>query len=133
MIALIDTNVLVRFLTGDKSPKYSKLYNFFNSLEKGEIQVELKLIILFQTIFVLQSFYKVPKGLIADRLCDLLEFKGLRIKNKKKALRMLSLWEKTKLEIVDCYLVASLEDDKQNLLYSYDRDFDRFSIDRREP
>ena len=58
---------------------------------------------------------------------------GLRNKNKKKALRMLSLWEKTKLEILDCYLVASLEDDKQNLLYSYDRDFDRFSIDRREP
>jgi predicted nucleic-acid-binding protein len=66
MTPLLDTNVLVRFLTSDRSPKYRGLYIFFQGLERGEHRVELKLVVLFQTIFVLKSFYKVPKQDIAD-------------------------------------------------------------------
>jgi len=55
MIALLDTNVLIRFLTLDKGKKYKRLYHFFEALEHGEMRVELKLIVLFQVIFVLKS------------------------------------------------------------------------------
>jgi predicted nucleic acid-binding protein len=71
MIALLDTNVLIRFLTVDKSQKYKKLYAFFETLERGETQVELKLIVLFQVIFVLKSFYNLHSAL---RLGQTLEF-----------------------------------------------------------
>ena len=80
MTSLIDTNVLIRFLTNDRKPKYKTLYAFFNSLEKGEIKAELKLIVLFQTIFVLKSYYEVPKNRIAKALIAILKFKGIRIK-----------------------------------------------------
>ena len=133
MIALIDTNVLVRFLTNDKSPKYNTLYTFFESLEKGSIKVELKLIVLFQTAFVLKSYYEVPKDQIIDTLRLLLTFKGINIKEKKIVIRMLDLWQTKGIEIVDCYLIACLEKHKQNILYSYDRDFDKFGIQRVEP
>ena len=75
MIALLDTNVLIRFLTHDKDTKYKKLYTFFESLELGEMRIELKLIVLFQVIFVLKSFYKVPKEKIVAGLMDLLKYK----------------------------------------------------------
>jgi len=55
MIALLDTNVLLRFLTLDKGKKYKRLYHFFEALERGEMRVELKLIVLFQVIFVLKK------------------------------------------------------------------------------
>ncbi len=48
VIALLDTNILIRFLTLDKSEKYKNLYTFFESLERVEMRVELKLIVLFQ-------------------------------------------------------------------------------------
>jgi len=44
-----------------------------------------------------------------------------------------SRWIISDLEIVNCYLIACLEGDTQNLLYSYDRDFDKFKINRKEP
>jgi hypothetical protein len=47
-----------------------KLYNFFERLELGKMRVELKLIVLFQVIFVLQSLYKVPRAQIAAGLAD---------------------------------------------------------------
>ena len=133
MIALLDTNVIVRFLVSDKSPKYKNLYSFFESLERGKMRVELKLIVLFQVIFVLKSFYKVPKLDISNGIMDLLKYKGITIKEKKIVNRTLELWQESSLEIVDCYLIACLEKDSQSILYSYDRDFEKFKITRKEP
>jgi len=133
MIALLDTNVLIRFLTPDKGKKYKRLYHFFEALEHGEMRVELKLIVLFQVIFVLKSFYKVPKKHIANGLVDILKYKGITIKDKKLVQRTLELWRDKNVEIVDCYLIACLEKDAQNILYSYDRDFDKFNVNRKEP
>ena len=133
VIALLDTNILIRFLTLDKSEKYKNLYTFFESLERGKMRVELKLIVLFQVIFVLKSFYRVPKEHIVGGIIDLLKCKGITIKEKKIIQRALELWRKKNVEIVDCYLIACLERDAQNLLYSYDRDFDKFKINRKEP
>ena len=133
MIRLIDTNVLIRFLTNDRSPKYKTLYSFFDSLEKGQLKVEFKLIVLFQTAFVLKSYYKVPKENITTSLIALLKFKGIQIKDKKIVMRTLDLWQTKNIEIVDCYLIACLENDEQNILYSYDHDFDKHSIQRKEP
>ena len=132
MISLVDTNVLLRFLTSDESEKHKGMYEFFDSLERGEIRVELKLIVLFQVIFVLKSFYKVPKEEITNGMIDLLGYKGISIKEKKVVRRTLELWRDNNLDIVDCYLIACLEGDTQNLLYSYDHDFDRFGISRTE-
>ena len=133
MIALLDTNVLLRFLNSDKSKKYKRLYEFFESLERGGMRVELKLIVLFQVIFVLKSFYNVPKGDIINGIQNILKYKGISIKEKKIVQRTLELWSKKNIEIVDCFLIACLEKDSQNLLYSYDRDFDKFEVNRKEP
>jgi predicted nucleic acid-binding protein len=133
MISLLDTNVLIRFLTADKSPKYKTLYSFFESLEHGQMRIELKLIVLFQVIFVLKSFYRVPKKQFIDGMKNILKFRGIHIKEMKIVLRTLELWLNHNIEIVDCYLIACIEGDTQNLLYSYDHDFDKFKINRKEP
>jgi predicted nucleic-acid-binding protein len=133
MIALLDTNVLIRFLTSDKTQKLRGVYTLFESLERGDLRVELKLIVLFQVIFVLKSFYSVPIEEIAAGILDILEYKGIIVKEKRIVRRTLTLWHDNKLDIVDCYLIACLEGDRQNILYSYDRDFDKFEINRKEP
>ena len=133
MIALLDTNVLLRFFTSDKSKKYKRLYEFFETLERGDMHVELKLIVIFQVIFVLKSYYDVPKGDIVSGIQNIIKYKGISIKEKKIVQRSLELWSKKNVEIVDCYLIACLEKDSQNLLYSYDRDFDKFEVNRKEP
>lgn len=133
MISLLDTNVIVRFLTGDKDKKYRNLYSFFESLEKGDKHVDIKHIVLFQTVFVLKSVYQVEKEHIVESLLELLKYKGITVKDKKVITRTLEIWRENNNEIVDCYLVALLENDDQNILYSYDRGFKRFRVNRIEP
>ena len=105
---------------------------FFENLERDEIRAELKLIVLFQAIFVSKSFYKVPKEQIAIGILELLKYEGIAIEEKKIVQRTLELWRGKNVEIVDCYLIACLENESQALLYSYDRDFDKFKINRKE-
>ena len=81
----------------------------------------------------MKSFYSVPKEEIIGGLTELIKYKGITIKEKKIVQRMLELWRERNVEIVDCYLVACLEKDTQNILYSYDRDFDKFKVNRKEP
>ncbi len=133
MIALLDTNVIIRFLMGDKNEKYKDLRGFFESLENGKRHCELKLIVLFQVIFVLKSFYKVQKTDIAEAILNLLDYKGIIVKKKKNIRSAMKLWRDNKMEIVDCYLISCLAGDSQNIIYSYDRDFDKFDINRIEP
>ncbi|MBU4185170.1 MAG: PIN domain-containing protein [Proteobacteria bacterium] len=133
MTALLDTNVLIRFLTSDKTQKFRGVYTLFESLEQGDLRVELKLIVLFQVVFVLKSFYSVPREDIATGMLSILEYKGIIVKEKKNVRRTIELWHDSNLDIVDCYLIACLEGDRQNILYSYDQDFDKFKINREEP
>ena len=97
------------------------------------MKVELKIIVLFQVLFVLKSFYQVPKDEIYEGLICLVTYKGIKIKEKKIVRRMLDIWAENNIDIVDCYLIACLEGSRQNILYSYDRDFDRFENTRQEP
>ena len=133
MISLLDTNVIVRFLTGNTDEKFKGVYDFFQDIEQGKISVELKLIVLFQTIFILKSYYKVPKGKIVKAMKGLLKLKGLKIIEKKTVVSMMDIWDSNNIEIVDAYLIACLEKNSQNILYSYDKDFDKFKIKRQEP
>ena len=58
---------------------------------------------------------------------------GIAIKDKRVVRRMIELWRENEVDIVDCYLVASLEGHSDHLLYSYEKDFDRLPINRKEP
>jgi predicted nucleic acid-binding protein len=75
----------------------------------------------------------VPKENISTSLLSLLKFKGIKIKDKKIVMRTLELWHTNNIEIVDCYLIACLENDEQSVIYSYDHDFDKHPIRREEP
>ena len=133
MTAFLDTNVILRFLTADRSPKYRNLYDLFKAIEEGQQKVELKLIVLFQVLFVLKSYYNVPKPLICENISALLAFKGLRISEKRIVIRMIELWRSKNTDIVDCYLIACLEFKPDDSLYSYDKGFDRYGVTRLEP
>ncbi|MBI9087365.1 MAG: hypothetical protein JEZ11_27480 [Desulfobacterales bacterium] len=55
------------------------------------------------------------------------------MKEKKAVKKALELFRDRNLDIVDGYLIACLDGDRQNLLYSYDSDFDSYDINRIEP
>ena len=78
----LDTNVIVRYLT--ESPQhvdaeFEGVFGFFEELAIGNLSVFLPDLVLFQSYFVLTSFYKAPRSESADKLRRIVEFPGIRM------------------------------------------------------
>lgn len=130
---LIDTNVIIRFLTADENPKFKGVYNLFSRLEDNLEKVELKALVFFQTIFVLKSFYKVNREDICGLMNDIINLPGIYMEKKVLYKRTLEIFKTENIEIIDSYLLACMEQHPESCLYSYDENFNRFAISRVEP
>ncbi len=130
----IDTNVFLRFLIGDvKEEKEKRLLKLFSEMQTGDIKVFCLDIVFLQTIFVLKSYYGIGKDEIINNMLDLLSFEGLVTKNKYVLERTLEMWRKHSGDIVDCYIVASMEKAGEKTLISYDKRIERLGVKRVEP
>ncbi len=130
---LIDTNVIIRFLTADKTSKFEGVYKLFSRLEDGLEKVEIKPLVFFQCIFVLKSFYKLDREKIYYLLDAIVNLQGVYMEKKQIYLRTLEIFNNSNIEIMDSYLIACIEEKPETSLYSFDKDFDKFNVKRIEP
>ncbi len=124
----IDTNIFLRYLTENKEDLPQELIDFFQSLQEGNINVKCLDIVFFQVIFVLKSFYKVEKDKIIKSIESILALNGLHTKNKRVLERTLELWEQHPDDIIDCYIVANMERDGENELYTFDKKIRKLGV-----
>ncbi len=124
----IDTNVVLRFLTEEKENLPNELLDFFKNLQNGNVKTKCLDIVFFQIIFVLKSFYKVEKNRIIKIMEHILSLDGLYIKNKRILERALELWKRHPDDIIDCYIVANMEQDGENELYTFDKKIKKLGI-----
>jgi predicted nucleic-acid-binding protein len=91
---------------------------------------------LTEVVHVLSSkvLYNVPRSLIQNQLVALLTLKGMRLRAKGRYLRALEIYAATNLDFVDALLVAQVEQTKDAVVVSFDRDYDKIaSVAREEP
>ena len=77
-IHLIDTNIILRYLIGDDKEKAIRAATLMEHVEKGTEQIEISPVVVAETIWTLEKFYKVPKKEISAKLLSLFLFKGVR-------------------------------------------------------
>ncbi len=130
---LIDTNVIIRFLTADNNPRFKGVYELFTRLEENIEKVELKPLVFFQTIFVLKSFYRVDRENLHYLMDSIMNLQGIYMEKKTLYKRTLEIFKQSNIEIIDCYLLACIEQRPEACLYSYDKNFDKYKIKRIEP
>jgi predicted nucleic acid-binding protein len=130
---LVDTNVIVRFLTGDHpvhSPRSRKL---FGRAAAGDLTLVVTDLTLAETVWVLQSVYSLDRDAITAALKDLIEFAGIEVQNKAILLSALRNFAQTDVDFVDAYHAAVATAESLGIA-SFDRDFDQFAgVKRVEP
>ncbi len=102
----LDTNFILRYLLGDDKEMLEVTSEYFNKAQVGEITLILEQTVFTEVIFVLSSFYKVPRNKIAETFSNLLSYKAIEVDFKEALLNSLNLFSTTSLHIVDCILIA---------------------------
>ena len=128
MTAFVDTNVLIRHLTGDPPGLAARATRYL------ELADELLLpdLILAEVAYVLESFYEVPRAQVATTLRAVLAYPAIRVLDADLLQRAVEVYEVHRLDFADAYLVASAERTGIGVIASFDRTIDRVTTVRRE-
>jgi predicted nucleic acid-binding protein len=132
----IDTDVIIRFLTGDDPEKQAAATALFEQVEQGLLTVTAPDTVIADAVYVLSSprLYHLARNAVQELLGALVQLAYFQVQNKLAVLRALELYGSTRLDFGDTLIIASMEQQRSQILYSYDADFDRFEeISRQEP
>jgi len=68
----IDTNILIRFLTGDDELQARKVYSIFKNAESEKKTLFVPLLVVLESIWVLDSVYEISRAEILESISELL-------------------------------------------------------------
>ena len=134
----LDTNVILRYLTGDDQARAQAGYELFQRVQRGEEELATCETIVAEVIYVLSSPrlpYRLDPAQIRARLLPILTLRGLKLLHKHVCLRGLDVYASfPSLDFEDALAVAHMEQLGISRIVSYDRDFDRVAgVRRTEP
>jgi predicted nucleic acid-binding protein len=122
---LIDTNVLVRFFIGEPIKQASRVRALVEKADAEEVILVITPLIVAETIFTLESFYKMDRWDVAMGLIRFLKSRGMQVLEKEIVLDALERHRHHKISIADTYLAATAASSGYRVA-SFDKDFAKF-------
>lgn len=130
---LVDTNVLLRFLSGEPPKQAEAAKRLFEAAAVGSVFLEVSPVIVAEVMYTLISFYKVDRAEAAVKLAVLLRRRGVKVGDADQVFGALERLKKFNVGFADAFLAAGGAE-AGIAVASFDRDFDKFKgITRFEP
>jgi predicted nucleic-acid-binding protein len=128
--AFVDTNILIRHLTGDPPAQAARATRVLADAD----ELLLVDLIVAEVVYVLESYYEVEWPRVADMVRAIIGFEPIRVVDEDLVLRAIEVYELDRLDFAEAYLVASAERSGVGAVASFDRSIDRVrSVERIEP
>ena len=130
MSAFVDTNILIRHLTGDPPEMAAQATVYLGTTS----ELLLTDLVAAETVYVLESFYEAPPDQVAAVVRSLLAFDAVVCVDPALLLRAIEVYETDRLDFAEAYLVACAETTGVGTIASFDRSLDRVTtVNRVEP
>jgi predicted nucleic acid-binding protein len=128
--AFVDTNIIIRHLTGDPPNLAARATAFLAASE----ELLLADLVVAETVYVLESFYEVRRAEVAELIRAVVAFPAMRTLDPALLLRAVEIYETYGVDFAEAYLAASAEAAGVDQVASFDRALDRVpSVTRVEP
>lgn len=130
----VDTNIFLRTLVPENKKSLIECKNFLNKIKNNQIEAVTSNIVLTEIVWTLLSYYKFPKKDVIIAIKSILNLSGLKIIDGYNAAQSLVFYENKSVKFIDC-LISSIPEikNKEWIVVSYDEDFDKLGIVRKEP
>ena len=130
---LVDTNVLVRFFTGQPHAMAVKARRLVERADSGEIILVVLPVIVAELFYTLESFYGMERKEVAAKILSFLQSRGIETGELAHIANALKRCRDCNAHFADAYLAACALA-SENPIASFDRDFDKFKdVKRIEP
>ena len=130
MSAFLDTNVLIRHLTGEPPEQARRATAFLARAD----ELLLADPIVAEVVFVLESFYEVERARVAELVRAVIGFPSVVVVDTSLLLRAIEVYQVDRLDFAEAYLVAHAETSGVAAAASFDRSIDGVAtVQRIEP
>lgn len=134
MTICIDSNVFLRLFVVDHPVFHKECLSFFKHIKTHSIKAVAPGIVFAEVCWTLSHFYGLSKHDVVQLLRSIIHFHGLTIVDEYDYEKAISLYERHSVKYIDAQ-IASIPyvQSKEWIIVSYDRDFDKLSVLRKEP
>ncbi len=123
---LIDTNIIIRFLTDEDKELIEKAKAIL--FDSPDHSLELTTVVFCEIAFVLSTFYQVPKDEVIRDLALLISLKSISC-DQSLLRTTLQIFEKHSISIVDAYLLSRKKLGKNDKLFTFDKRLEKISAE----
>jgi len=126
--ALLDTNVVLRFLTRDPRALAERADRLLARAQAGEIALRLTPIIVAEIVWALASRYGHPPDRIAAALSAFLRAEGILADERDGLLEALDVMVERRVSFPDAYVAVTARRAEEPVC-TFDRDFKRLDVE----
>ena len=119
--AVIDTNLLVRYLTEDDPEKAKSVERLLKRAGQGEIRILLPSVVIAELVWVLEGYYEMEAGEIAELVGAILNTPGVEAQDKHILREALKTYDKKRIDFVDAWILEFARDRKIKTVYTFDK------------
>jgi len=119
--AVIDANLLVRYLTGDDPSKANDVKRLLLKAAQGELRLLIPSIVIAELVWVLQSFYKLERSEIVPLLNAILHTRGVEVSDKTVVSDAIAIYRDEAIDFIDAWIVAFAKAAEVRAIYTFDR------------
>ena len=118
---VIDTNLLVRYLTDDEPQKAKAVDTLLNRANKGELKILIPSVVVAELVWVLESFYKMAADEITELVDAILNTPGVDIQDKPIIKAALKLYSSKEIDLVDAWIIEFAKTKGAKRIYTFDK------------
>jgi len=130
----LDTNIFLRPIAKDSPAKVKDCEALLTLIKNRRLKAVTSNLIFAEFVWTCQSLYGLSKPLISECLKRILNYKNIQISDRFQPKLALDLWQKKKIKFIDALIASDVRiKNKQLIIISYDKDFDKIGVIRQEP
>jgi len=128
-LEVLDTNIIVRFLTNDNEEQVKVIENLFRSSKPKTLYIPD--LVIAEIIYVLQSYYEIPKKDVIAKMNTLVEYDKFFLDSSliRKSLEIFNLYN---ISFVDAYLLALMKQKDIKKIHTFDKNVLKISNPKPE-
>jgi predicted nucleic acid-binding protein len=121
-ISFLDTSVLLRHYLQDHEDQSPRAKALIRAILRGERSVQIADTVVFETVYVLEKSYRVPRALIRDLLQEFLDMPGVLLPGKRIYRAVFANYTaRLALSFADCFHLELAKHLAQGNVIAFDR------------
>ena len=117
----LDTNVLIRFLVRDDERQAETIYRIFKQAESDKEILFVPLLVVLETVWVLESVYDIPRQDILDSINELILMPILEFEAQSAVLNFVTSARETKMDLPDLLIAHSAKSSCCECVLTFDK------------